>query len=432
MKMELSTYLRIMAVAMISIGLLAGVSFAGDCKKAMQLSKQASRVADNNTYKAKRLLREAVTMCPDSASLRYNLAMINYSTGNPTKARADLEAAVEMRPGFAAAHNALAVITLKAGESELALQYANRAAELAPWDRHVKDTLAMVNAAVTGVATKIEAPDDIDTPVKTKIKNPNAIAVVIGNQKYTDNDIPSVDFATNDANTVKNYLIDTLGYQDGNIIYMENATKANFEATFGIRGNYNGKLYSYLKPGKSDIFVFYSGHGAPDVKSKQGYFVPSDASSQSIALTGYSLELLYDNLASIASEMRSPRLVIVVDACFSGGSEAGLLMKNVSPMTIEVAQPFLVANNAVVLSSSSGAEVSSWYPEKKHSMFTYFFLKAIQDKAVEGGKVTANDLFTSLSDEAEGLPYYARRKYQRVQTPQIMGNNKLTIMEGGK
>ncbi len=262
-----------------------------------------------------------------------------------------------------------------------------------------------------------------DKVPETGIENPDAIAVVIGNKDYKNNDIPTVDYAINDAEAVKQYLEKALGYKDGNIIYEPNATKATFEALFGIKDDHRGKLYNWVKKGKSDIFVYYSGHGAPDTRSKQGYFVPSDADPQVIRMTGYPLNQLYDNLSKIVNEMDIPNVYIVIDACFSGGSEKGLLLKNASPITIEVTSSAMKMKNTVVLTSSSGAEISSWYPEKSHSMFTYFLLESLK-KNIESGKktITANDLYSYVSDKTEGIPYYARRLHGRIQTPTISGD----------
>ena len=104
----------------------------------------------------------------------------------------------------------------------------------------------------------------------------------------------------------------------------------------------------------------------------------------------------------------------------------GLLLKNVSPIGIEVQNQLFTMPNAVTMTSSSGSEVSSWYPEKGHSMFTYFFLRSLKENAES--KLTAGEVFKKITDEAEGLPYYARRLHGRVQTPQIMGDaNRVMI-----
>jgi hypothetical protein len=269
---------------------------------------------------------------------------------------------------------------------------------------------------------------DRDIPI-TDIENRDAIAVIIGNGDYENKDIPTVDYAINDAQTVREYLIKVLGYKEGNIIYAPNASKAKFESIFGTESDHKGILYNYMKKSKSDIFVYYSGHGAPDIESKGGYFVPADANPMTIKLTGYPLERFYGNLAKIASDMKVPNVFVVVDACFSGSSERGLLLKNVSPISITVKSPLIAMPNAVVMTSSKGAEVSSWYPEENHSMFTFIFLKTLKDMVKDGKKtITASELYSKISDETEGLPYYARRFYGRIQTPQIMGDRNRVFL----
>jgi hypothetical protein len=110
---------------------------------------------------------------------------------------------------------------------------------------------------------------DVDKNIpQTSVSNPDAIAVVIGNQQYQQAGVPSVDFAVRDATVVKQYLIDTLGYKEGNILFQLNATKARFEAIFGTASEHRGQLYNYVKSDKSDVFIYYSGHGAPDPESQ--------------------------------------------------------------------------------------------------------------------------------------------------------------------
>ncbi len=272
---------------------------------------------------------------------------------------------------------------------------------------------------------------DVDRTIPvTGISNPHAIAVVIGNRDYVSKDIPAVDYAVKDARTVKEYLIKVFGYKEGNIIYLPNATKANFEAVFGNKDNIKGKLYNYMKKGKSSIFVYYSGHGAPDTNTNTGYFVPVDADPQVISITGYSLSQLQNNVLKISKKMKSPEVLIIVDSCFSGATQAGLIIKGASPITIEIKNPLLKATSAVVMTSSSGGEISSWYPEKGHSMFTYFFLKALKDMAEDKktSTITAGDVFKHITNETEGLPYYARKIYGRIQTPQLMGNSNRVLI----
>ncbi len=367
---------------------------------------------------------QAVDLCPDSLNMRYNLALAQYNAGNKSQAQQEFLEIVNLNPQDAGALNALAVIYLEQNDATKALEFARSALEQDPGNPNVNDTYAKANKMA------IAMNPSVDNPPKTLARNPDAIAVVIGNRDYENKDIPSVDFAINDSATVKKYLVNVLGFKSGNIIYEENASKAKMEAIFGNRDSYKARLYSYLKEGKSDIFVFYSGHGAPDIESKRGYFVPSDAEANIIAITGYSLDTFYENITKISEEMKSPNVTIVIDACFSGATEGGMIMKNASPITIEIKNPIIKSKNIVVMTASNGSELSSWYPEQKHGLFTYFFLKTLRDRVNQGDlDITVGEVFASIEDKTEGLPYLARRLYQRTQTPQIQGNKEIRLIK---
>jgi len=63
--------------------------------------------------------------------------------------------------------------------------------------------------------------------IKTKPGKPAGkydVAVVIGNANYSSTGTPNVDFAIQDAQVMRQYLIKAFGYDPSNIIYIENAT----------------------------------------------------------------------------------------------------------------------------------------------------------------------------------------------------------------
>lgn len=256
--------------------------------------------------------------------------------------------------------------------------------------------------------------EDIDTPPITNVTNPYAFAVVIGNRNYRN--VNNIDYAINDAKSIKKYLIDVMGYREGNIFLIKNATQSDFALYFGKEKDYKGKLYNAVKEGRSDVFIYYSGHGAPGLKDRKGYFVPVEADPQYIKLAGYAAEVFYENL----SKLPAKSITVVLDACFSGAN----IFDNISPIFVEINNPVIKLKNGVVISSSQGRQVSSWYNEKKHGLFTYFFLKAIHNKNADYDKddrLTFDEIFRFISDNSEGVPYYARRIHGVEQTPTIQG-----------
>lgn len=268
---------------------------------------------------------------------------------------------------------------------------------------------ALAMAKARAEAENIEA----NIPVSRR-PNGDAIAVVIGNRDYRN--AKKVAFAVSDADLMKKYLVNALGYKEGNVFFLTNASKADFEIYFGNEKSHRGKLFNAVKEGKSDVFIYYSGHGAPGLKDRKGYFVPIEADPQYLELSGYPLDVLYDNLAKLPTRSTT----VILDACFSGST----VYENISPLVLEVQDPVIRAKNMVVLASAGGTQVSSWYHEKSHSMFTYFLLKALKDKSSDSnqdGKLTFDELYSYLSDKSEGVPYYARRVNGVEQNPTITG-----------
>lgn len=296
---------------------------------------------------------------------------------------------------------------LKAEAARLAGEQREAAAK-AKKDREAA-AKALAAAKAKAEAENIEA----NIPVAARV-NGDAIAVVIGNRDYRN--ARKVSFAVSDAELLKKYLVSALGYKDGNVFFLANATKAEFELYFGNDRNHRGKLFHAVKEGRSDVFIYYSGHGAPGLKDRKGYFVPVEADPQYLELSGYPLDVLYENLAKLPARSTT----VVLDACFSGST----VYENISPLVLEVQSPAITAKNMVVLTSAGGTQVSSWYHEKNHSLFTYFLLKALKDRTADSngdGRLTYDEIYSYLADKSEGVPYYARRINGVEQDPTIAG-----------
>jgi len=285
----------------------------------------------------------------------------------------------------------------------------------------IREIALRADAAFLNSAAVIEdIPDlvvdvDIDIP-KTQMDNPTAVAVVIGNRLYESSDIPGVKFAWHDADIVKRYLIDTMGYHDENILFEKDISKTDFHVLFGDEDDPQGKLMDWVRPGKSDVFVYYCGHGAPDPKNKKAYFVPNDFNPAKISLTGYPLDLFYKNI----SKLKAKSVTVVIDACFSGGLNSGEnLIRNASPIFVKVKNPAAKNSASHILTSSREDEISSWYTEKNHGLFTYFLLKGMGGAADRNmdNQLTYKELHDYIADKHDGVPFYAGKFYGRKQNP---------------
>ena len=248
---------------------------------------------------------------------------------------------------------------------------------------------------------------------------PDDVAVIIGNADYEKGrDIPDVTPAYADANGIRNYVKQALGIRDENIIFLKDASQAVMTSTFGSGTNPRGQLYSYVKAGKSRVFVYYSGHGAPGGKDGDSYIVPSDAQASTIDLNGYPLKTLYRNLAKIPAKS----ITVVLEACFSGASQGGTVIAKASPIYLKAKETSIPANITVIAAGAAN-QIASWERDSSSGLFTEYFLKGMSGKADArpygngDGKVTYDELGRYLKGT---LTYFARRYYGRTQTAQIV------------
>ncbi len=225
---------------------------------------------------------------------------------------------------------------------------------------------------------QVSAPsDDADQPVRTSVQNPGAVAIVIGIGQYQDRDIPPAGYAVNDADAVVRVLTQTLGYSPQRVIQLKNE-----QASFGrIRAAVRNRLAALAQPDKSDVFFYYSGHGEPNVRTREGFLIPYDFDSQDQPSpeTAYGLKDLYADLAGLNARS----VTVVIESCFSGQSKNGPLLKSARPLGIEVDNPALGLANGVVITASGAAEIASDHPERPHGLMTYYWLRAMRGE--EGG-----------------------------------------------
>jgi len=386
-----------------------------DCSKAAKLSDEANELVSKNPSAASSKLREAIGYCGNSSSLYYNLAMALYPQAKYEEATTALDKAISIKADYTKALNALAFIIFKhGGDPNRAKTLARKAMELEPGNRQFADTLELM----TG---------NVDNAPKTGLSRPDAIAIVIGNKNYENKSIPPVKYALQDAAVIKRYLVDTFGFDEANVYLLKDASNVQLTKYFGNDRDYKGILFNRVRKDRSDIFIFYSGHGAPDTNTKKAYLLPVDTDPSVIALTGYALDTLYSNLAKLSAEKNAKSMTVVLDACFSGGSQDGMLIENASPIFIEASAPVLNMKNAVIFSSSKGNQISSWYPEKNHGLFTYFFLKTVKNAVEEKRQLTAAELEKALLG-ADSVNDFAWKMYNREQEPQVVGDRKIVVV----
>lgn len=238
---------------------------------------------------------------------------------------------------------------------------------------------------------------------------------------------------TNDIAAIKSVLSDpgVCGYPAENITVLTDAqaTSANID-----RGLAWLKDRSAQNPGAT-IIVYYSGHGWSD-SDDHYYLIQYDVSDEYLSDTAYDAQNLLHRLNKIPAR----QMVVVLDCCRAGGVAEGkdqstyVLAKgrDTAPPTA-VQEALSQGGSRVVFASSLEGQKSWFHPDVAISLFTYYFLEALQ-----GGNARTNDtqvhidqLIGHVSREVEA----ASRGLPAIQTPTFILkglNFPLALLQGGK
>lgn len=258
-----------------------------------------------------------------------------------------------------------------------------------------------------------------------KFQNPDGFAILIANRNYEFE--PLVEFAQQDAEQMKTYLVEVAGFTPNNVLIIPDADFLTLQSWFGKPNQANSsKLYGKIKSGKTDLVVYYSGHGVPGLEENnrgRSYLLPINAHGNRPTSEGYDLDVLYQNL----SQMPARNKLILLDACFSGKNLKGT---ETSGVPIPKVNPPIFTDPAMVaLTAASGAQYANWYRPKGHGMFSYFVFKAMHDcrktDTNGDGQINIEEIFTAINDPDEGIPFYSGCMNNELkQNPQIQGQNK--------
>jgi len=254
---------------------------------------------------------------------------------------------------------------------------------------------------------KIDA--DLAPPASNIKPKDHAYAVIVGVEDYRD--LPKVDYAKRDAEMVRAYLTKSLGYREQNIVMLLNdrVTKSDLEARF------EKWLPKQVGDNKdAEVFVYYGGHGAPDPTTNQAFLVPYNGDPAYLETSAYPLTRLYETLAKLPAKT----ITVVMDSCFSGAGGRSVIQKGARPMLIKVENPLMAAQNMVVLSAAAGNQISNALPEKRHGLFTYYFLKGLQGEADadKDGGVNVEELYAYMKPKVET----EARRMNAEQSPQLL------------
>lgn len=193
-------------------------------------------------------------------------------------------------------------------------------------------------------------------------------AVVVGVESYRS--LPPASYAENDASAMASALL-SLGVPEENVVHLEGGRAGLTEIS-----KYIEEWLPRRTTKDSRVYVFFSGHGAPDIETGAPYLMPWDGDATFVKSTGFSLERLYASLERLpASE-----IVVALDSCFSGSGGRSVLAPGLRPL-VNVRMPLKTARRVSVLAASEASEAAGGLPATGHGAFTYHLVAGLNGAA---------------------------------------------------
>jgi TPR repeat protein len=252
-------------------------------------------------------------------------------------------------------------------------------------------------------------------PRKLKAQaNPNAVALIIGVESYSN--LPPAQYADSDATHFYDYANQSLGVPPHKIKLLTDSKASRLELLKAMRSWMKTEVVN----GKSDVYIFFAGHGLSSPDGKKTYLLPADGDRDLLDETS----ILRDDL--IASAKGAKTITMFLDTCYSGGTRTNeILLADARPIAI-VPDKSALPSNVTVLAAASGAQLSSTYEAAQQGLFSYWLMKGLEGDADanKDKKITAGELHEYVARQVG--PMAQRRN--RQQDPQLMGDSTRVLV----
>ena len=264
---------------------------------------------------------------------------------------------------------------------------------------------------------------DIDQPLGARRPlRPGAIAVLIGIERYRDAGFPAVPFVSRDVAAMREVALGLLGIGPDNLLVLadEQATKGQIEVAI------EEKLRALVEPGKSDVFVYFAGHGTLDQDAGQPYLLGYD-SEPGRARSGYGVPQLLRALGAA----RAHSVTVVLDAGFNGlasrDDQGVSLLAGSRPISLLANQAgqWQVPAGVTLLAAGKPDQSPLAFPAKGHGLYSYFLIKGLREAAERGEAVTADSLHGYALREVGRIA----QRLEHAQDPLLRGQGGTLLLD---
>ena len=226
--------------------------------------------------------------------------------------------------------------------------------------------------------------DQLNPLKREAARNSDAIALIIGVADYASAAAPAI-YADTDAQVFHDYAAEKLGVPADRIEMLINDAADEKGMLLAVKR----WLTRVAKPQKSDVYVFFAGHGLATDDGEDMYLLPYDGTPELLEKTAILRDELFQDIAAT-----SPRSVTVfLDTCYSGATRGTEMLIASRPIAIK-AKEKAIPTGFTLITAAAGDETAKPLEEAKHGMFSYFLMKGLEGDADGDGdnQITAGEL----------------------------------------
>ncbi|MDA9743584.1 caspase family protein [Candidatus Pelagibacter sp.] len=252
--------------------------------------------------------------------------------------------------------------------------------------------------------------------IRTKSSN-DKIAIIIGIENYSE--APKANYANLDAQYFFDYARKAFGVkkQNINLLINEDATVVKTDKALSLW------LKSKIKKNRSDLIIFFAGHGLASADGKELYLLPQDGNPDRLERTALSRTDLFREII----ELNPKSVTMFLDTCYSGVSrDEQMLLASARPIRIVADEQEGIPDNFTIFSASKLDQISSGLKEVNHGIFSYFLMKGLEGNADsnQDKKITNGELLAYMDDNVS----QKAAEQGREQNPSLAGDpNKVLI-----
>ncbi|MDA9165084.1 caspase family protein [Alphaproteobacteria bacterium] len=256
---------------------------------------------------------------------------------------------------------------------------------------------------------------DALNPLGKRVKsNPNSLALIIGVANYEKTPANAL-YADKDAQQFYDYATMKLGIPSSNIKELVNDKADLGEIGLAVQD----WIARSTKKDKTDIYIFFAGHGLASDDGKNMYLLPYDGRPRLLDKTA----LLRDELFKEIQQANPRSVTVFLDTCYSGTTRGTDMLIASRPIFI-AAKEQSIPNNFTVFSAAAGDQTSKPLEEAKHGMFSYFLMKGMEGYADvnNDNKITAQELHNYVKENVT-------QQSSGSQTPELQGDTDRVLVQ---